>query len=151
MACWSALVPLSILYLLHRPCRHTPLIKSKISLMATQNSSKSSLPSLSTSAKSHTLSSWSSRKCEFLSTGAACTPSRWVPPLLSELNISQYFSISSCSMRFGAMLAVGIGSSLSVWVGADGEVWVRRGEIRGCWLGNVGMAELWPRLLGWGT
>lgn len=49
----------------------TPLTRSKIIRIATQNSSKSRLPSLSTSARSQTLSSWSSRSWLFLSTEAA--------------------------------------------------------------------------------
>src|ERR1700733_4527171 len=38
---------------------HTPLTRSKINLIATQNSSKSKFPSLSTSARSHIRSSFS--------------------------------------------------------------------------------------------
>ena len=41
----------------NRRIYYTPLTRSKINLIATQNSSKSRLPSLSTSARSHTLSS----------------------------------------------------------------------------------------------
>lgn len=76
-------------------CKHTPLTKSKITLIATQNSSKSKFPSPSTSAKSHTLSNFSSPNPEFLRTGAACDPLRCVPPFVSDAKISQYFSISS--------------------------------------------------------
>ena len=67
----------------------TPLTRSKIIRIATQNSSKSRFPSLSTSARSHTRSSWSSRSWLFFSTEAACAPERWVPPLASEAKISQ--------------------------------------------------------------
>ncbi len=60
----------------------TPLRRSNITRMATQNSSKSQLPSLSTSARSHTRSSWSSRRPLFFSTGAACSPVRYWPPFV---------------------------------------------------------------------
>jgi len=73
--------------------------------MATQNSSKSRFPSLSTSAKSHTRSSWSSRRPLFFSTGAACSPVRYFPPLVLVEKMFQYVSISWASMR-GAILSI---------------------------------------------
>lgn len=56
--------------------QRTPLRMSKMSRMATQNSSKSRFPSLSTSARSQTRSSWASPRPLFFSTGAACSPVR---------------------------------------------------------------------------
>jgi len=93
---------------------HTPLTKSNISRIATQNSSKSRLPSLSTSAKSHIRSSWSSRNWLFFNTGAACAPVRCVPPFERDAKISQYFSISLCSMRLFDMLE----GMLEAWDGS---------------------------------
>lgn len=82
----------------------TPLTRSKISLIATQNSSKSNSPSPSTSARSHTFSSCSSRNRLFLRTVAACALLRCGWPLESEEKISQYRSTSHCSIFFSDML-----------------------------------------------
>ncbi|KAK5633027.1 hypothetical protein RRF57_008740 [Xylaria bambusicola] len=76
---------------------------SKMMRMATQNSSKSKLPSLSTSATSQTCSSWSSRSPLFFRRGAACSPVRNLPPLVRVEKIFQYVSISWGSIR-GAIL-----------------------------------------------
>lgn len=78
---------------------HTPFTRSKIIRIATQNSSKSKFPSLSTSARSQTRSSWSSRSWLFLSTEAAWAPVRYLPPPARGEKISQYFSTSACSIR----------------------------------------------------
>ena len=98
---------------------HTPLTRSNMSRMATQNSSKSKLPSLSTSARSHTRSSWSSRSCEFLRTEAACAPERWVPPLAKGEKISQYFSTSACSIRLLDMVGGAEGKRVDFLVPDD--------------------------------
>lgn len=64
-------VSVSLSCILRYILAHTPLTRSNINLIATQNSSKSSSPSPSTSARSHTFSSCSSRSRLFLSTEAA--------------------------------------------------------------------------------
>jgi len=115
--------------------RRTPLTRSKINLIATQNSSKSRFPSLSTSAKSHIRSSCSSRSWLFFNTGAACAPVRCVPPLDKEANISQYFSISLCSIRlFDILLCFGLKAHPQ--------------SLRGVWDGGteVWRSTLWPNL-----
>ena len=86
--------------------RHTPFNRSKMTRMATQNSSKSRLPSPSTSARSQTRASWSSLRPLFLSTGAAISPVRNLPPLVRVEKMFQYVSISCASIRGGAMAAV---------------------------------------------
>lgn len=93
--------------------RRTPFNRSKMTRMATQNSSKSRLPSPSTSARSQTRASWSSLKPLFLSTGAACSPVRNLPPLVRVVKIFQYVSISCASIRGGAMAAVWGGGGTS--------------------------------------
>lgn len=81
----------------------TPFKMSNITRMATQNSSKSRFPSPSTSARSQTLSSWSSRRPLFFSTGAACSPVKYLAPFVRTEKMFQYVSISCDSIR-GAML-----------------------------------------------
>ena len=70
-------------------------------------------------------SSCSSRSCEFLRTGAACEPVRCVPPAEREAKISQYFSISPCSMRLLDMVVAYVGG---VVVGGSTLVWRGRGK-----------------------
>lgn len=79
-------------------CHFTPLTRSKISRIATQNSSKSSSPSPSRSDRSQTFSSCSSRSRLFRRTLAACELFRRGWPLVSDEKISQYRSISHCSI-----------------------------------------------------
>ena len=93
----------------------TPFTTSKISLIATQNSSKSKLPSvvsivcvqcreegrppLSTSARSQMASSWALSSSEFSRTAFAWYPERYPSTGFIALKISQYLRCSASVIR----------------------------------------------------